>query len=170
MNKKGAIELSMTTIVVIVIGITLLSLGLIFVRGIFKQVTGLSDITFREAETSLENMRATDEILSVPPEVKVDIGGQETFKIVLGNDGSVVGDDTFRISITPNEEIANPNIKITLVGKPVITISEGQKASYQVLVDIDDKSSLKPAGFIVTARYGNEVYKEGSFVIFPQAL
>ena len=30
-NKKGAIELSMTTIIVVVIGITLLSLGLMWV-------------------------------------------------------------------------------------------------------------------------------------------
>ena len=33
-SKKGAIELSMTTIIVIVIGITLLTLGLTWVRGL----------------------------------------------------------------------------------------------------------------------------------------
>ena len=37
-GKKGALELSVNTIVVIVIGVTLLILGLVFVRNIFTKI------------------------------------------------------------------------------------------------------------------------------------
>ena len=49
MNKKGALELSMNTIIIIVIGVVLLSLGLIFVRGLFGQVESLSKSAFETA-------------------------------------------------------------------------------------------------------------------------
>ena len=49
-SKKGAIELSMTTIIVIIMGITLLSLGLIWIRGTFSEITGLSKGAFEKAE------------------------------------------------------------------------------------------------------------------------
>ena len=44
MNKKGVIELSMTTIIVIVIGVTLLILGLTLVRILFEEVPAREEI------------------------------------------------------------------------------------------------------------------------------
>ena len=52
-NKKGALELSINTIVVIVIGVTLLILGLVFVRGIFEKVQKISDTAFDKASELL---------------------------------------------------------------------------------------------------------------------
>ena len=49
-QKKGAIELSMTTIIVIILGITLLSLGLIWVKGTFGDITRLSRSAFEQAD------------------------------------------------------------------------------------------------------------------------
>ena len=40
MNKKGAMELSMSTVVVLVLAMTMLILGLVLVRSIFKGATG----------------------------------------------------------------------------------------------------------------------------------
>jgi|SRR3989338_6582502 len=62
-NKKGAIEMSMTTIIVIVIGVTLLILGLIFVRGIFERIGGLSDQLFAQADNIIrDNMDASQKV------------------------------------------------------------------------------------------------------------
>ena len=45
-NKKGALELSINAIVIVILAMTLLGLGLGFVRGMFGKITGISDDTF----------------------------------------------------------------------------------------------------------------------------
>ena len=63
MQKKGAIEMSMNTIIVIVIGVTLLILGLAFVRGIFTKIGGLTEGAFSDAEKEIQQrMSSTDKI------------------------------------------------------------------------------------------------------------
>jgi len=67
-SKKGAIELSMTTIIVIVIGITLLTLGLTWVRGSLGKITDLTNQAFDLSDQEIENMFAnSDELLKVLP-------------------------------------------------------------------------------------------------------
>ena len=53
-GKKGALELSVNTIIIIVIGVTLLTLGLLFVRNIFTQTTDLSQTAFENANRELD--------------------------------------------------------------------------------------------------------------------
>ena len=60
-QKKGAIELSITTIIVIVLGITLLSLGLVFIRGIFGKISGLTEQAFGAAQSEIEREMAPDQ-------------------------------------------------------------------------------------------------------------
>ena len=55
MDKKGAIEFSMTTIMVIIIGVAVLALGIAWVRGAF---TNISDITEDAFESAKEQLRA----------------------------------------------------------------------------------------------------------------
>ena len=167
---KGALELLMSTIIIIILGVTLLTLGLVFVRTIFSEVTQISEITFREARESLSILAETDEILSIPPEVGVKLGEALTFKITLGNDGSVPPGDKFTLDVEENPELKNAGVKITIVGPRTITVPEGQKNSYQILAEVNKDASLKPAGYIVTARYGGEIYQQSSFVVFPRKL
>ncbi len=62
-SKKGAIELSMTTIIVIVMGVTLLVLGLVFIRGIMLKTTGLTEEAFADAEREIQQrIGASDKI------------------------------------------------------------------------------------------------------------
>jgi len=66
-SKKGAIELSMTTIIVIVIGITLLKLGLTWVRGVFNDLGGITTDAFDEAEGAIGDLSQVDGALTVTP-------------------------------------------------------------------------------------------------------
>ena len=50
MNKKAALELSMNTIVIIVIGVVLLAGGLIFINKIFDLGFDIIDITSQELD------------------------------------------------------------------------------------------------------------------------
>ena len=61
-NKKGAIELSMTTIIVIVMGVTLLILGITFVRTIFTKIQNISETTFDQAGDILGEIENVNEL------------------------------------------------------------------------------------------------------------
>lgn len=56
MDKKGAVELSMTTIIIIVIGITILSLGLVWIRSVFSDVGELTSGAFDQGETQINEI------------------------------------------------------------------------------------------------------------------
>src|SRR3989338_5702909 len=86
LNKKGALELSMNTIVIIVIGVTLLILGLAFVRGIFGKVTKLSEGAFEQAEGKIGDFSQINKPLTVTPErISVTKGESKIVSIVLAN-------------------------------------------------------------------------------------
>ncbi len=88
-GKKGALELSVNTIIVIVIGVTLLILGLVFVRGIFKQQTDLSAKAFEEANKQLDALSGDlNEFLTIAPEtVRVNAGDTSGFVLLIKNVG-----------------------------------------------------------------------------------
>ncbi len=87
-NKKGAIELSMTTIIVIVIGVTLLSLALVWVRGVFTNLGDISDDAFKKARDIIGRVENVDKLLTViPSETSIEQGGDEAIKIVVANLG-----------------------------------------------------------------------------------
>ena len=54
MKKKGAVELSITTIVVIIIGLAILGYGLVWVKDIFDKTGDLSEKAFEQAAEELE--------------------------------------------------------------------------------------------------------------------
>jgi hypothetical protein len=54
-NKKAAIELSMGTIVIIVLGVTMLILGMVLVRAVMCSAIGLTDSVGKKASSELES-------------------------------------------------------------------------------------------------------------------
>jgi hypothetical protein len=67
-SKKGAIELSMTTIIVIVIGITLLTLGITWVRTSLGDVMDLTDKAFAMSDQEIENLFSdSTDLLKISP-------------------------------------------------------------------------------------------------------
>jgi hypothetical protein len=67
MDKKGAIEFSMTTIMVVIIGVAVLALGLTWIRGTFSQVGGITDEAFESAKAELGQDLTRDDPLGVSP-------------------------------------------------------------------------------------------------------
>jgi len=82
MQKKGAIELSMSTIIVVIIGVVLLILGLTFVRGIFTKTDVLTGGAFEEAETAMKNIGTPTEELTVAP-LKMALAQGETKGVLV---------------------------------------------------------------------------------------
>jgi len=85
-NKKGAIELSMTTIIVIVLGVTLLILGITFVRTIFTKVGEISKGTFAKADTLLGQLENVNEFLTITPTIlELEIKKDDVAKVTIAN-------------------------------------------------------------------------------------
>lgn len=95
-NKRGAIELSMTTIIVIVLGVTLLILGLAFVRTIFGKVSDLTTKSFEEADSQIKNLGTIDKELTVAS-TSVDLkqGDSRGVGVVMAN----LGQDDARFQV-----------------------------------------------------------------------
>ena len=87
LNKKAAIELSMTTIIVIIMGITLLSLGLIWIRGTFSEVTSLSKGAFEKAEGAISDIfEEVDQPIYVsPPSLEIEQETTQTVQFIITN-------------------------------------------------------------------------------------
>ena len=87
MNKKGALELSMNTIIIIVIGVVILSLGLMFVRGVFTQTIDLSDKVFAGANKELDDLggNINSALILSPDTVRVKAGQTSGFLIQVTN-------------------------------------------------------------------------------------
>ncbi|MBI4447507.1 hypothetical protein HY643_00860 [Candidatus Woesearchaeota archaeon] len=84
-NKKGAVELSMTTIIVIVLGVTILSLALVWIRGVMSQVGGLTQGAFEKGAAEISEIfgEASDPLVLSPKRMTIKQGatGEADFHI-----------------------------------------------------------------------------------------
>jgi len=86
MQKRGALELSVNTIVVIVIGVTILVLGLTFVNRIFGGVdeTGTSALDRIRAE--LDSIGSVNQLISLSPKnIEVEQSKSGSTRITIAN-------------------------------------------------------------------------------------
>lgn len=98
MNKKGAVELSMTTIIVIVIGVVLLSLGLMWVRGVFTKISGLTTQAFIQADQEIREKMGGDAKFYVSGQTfDIKPGEKLTINVGIQNFGET-GD--FKLTVT----------------------------------------------------------------------
>ena len=86
-NKKASLELSIRTIVVVVLAMTLLGLGLGFIQGMFKDITAIStDVSEQVRQQILDDLRTQNKRLSFPSsEVKVSSNGETIISIGVMN-------------------------------------------------------------------------------------
>ena len=169
-EKRGALELSMNTIVIIVIGVVLLSLGLFFVRGLFSQINEIKDDVFiRPGEDRVEigNIGRSGKF-SVPDIVRVKQGGKATFSVYVIHDGSAgSGSKQFTLQLTPNGNFES-QAKAKIISPLTVTLQEGQEAKFlgQVValgnapITLDASYQLK-----VTCSGCQDEYASGEIVI-----
>jgi len=86
-SKKGAIELSMTTIIVIVVGVVMLTLGLTWVKSIFSRVGDTTTRVFDLSDTTISDLfQTSDKLLGISPdEIDLPQGDSRTVDIVMAN-------------------------------------------------------------------------------------
>jgi len=104
LHKKGALELSINAIVIVILAMTLLGLGLGFVRNMFtdisKTTTGVQD---QVREQILEDLRTGDKKLSFPSQtVKIEGGNEDV--IAIGVKNTEARDLNFQIELLVRED------------------------------------------------------------------
>ena len=99
-HKKGSLELSINAIIIVVLAMTLLGLGLGFIRGMFKKITGTTETVQEQVkEQILEDLRTGDKKLSFPS-VNVNLERGSTTTIAFGvKNTKGVGDINFLLDI-----------------------------------------------------------------------
>ena len=87
MNKKAALQLSINAIVIIVLAMTLLGLGLGFIRGMFSDITKTTGTVQEQVKNQiLDDLRTGDKRLSFPSNrITVSSGDKEDLAIGVKN-------------------------------------------------------------------------------------
>ncbi|MBS3167297.1 hypothetical protein J4403_03770 [Candidatus Woesearchaeota archaeon] len=87
-SKKGAIELSMNTIIIVIIGIAMLGLGLFFVNKVRLSLTGAIDKSTSQMDSALNDAFESGETAFIRPmSIETGINSRKTFGIGFVNEG-----------------------------------------------------------------------------------
>ena len=86
-GRKASLELSIQAIVIVVLAMTLLGLGLGFIRNMFKDIGGLSgDVSQQVREKILDDLITNDKKIAFPKtEIVIDKGGSEVLTVGIRN-------------------------------------------------------------------------------------
>ena len=134
-KKKGAIELSMTTIIVIIMGVTLLSLGLVWVRGTFKEIQDLSDSSLSKGKEAISDIFSdvSDPVTLIPEKLELAQGSVETVELIIAN----FGEETIKAKAKISVEDKTVDCKFAGTNKlesKEYTITSGKQVSVQMIV------------------------------------
>lgn len=89
-EKKASLEISIQAIVIVVLAMTLLGLGLGFIKGMFKNITGTTeDVSEQIKEQVLTDLRTGDKKISFPKtEITLEKGGTTVLTVGIKNKGN----------------------------------------------------------------------------------
>lgn len=105
-NKRAAMEMSVGTIVTIVLLMSVLVLGLFFVQDIFSKGQGALDMTDQELQEQLNDLFDSDKgarVLIYPKSKQIEIrsGEQDAIGIGVRNLATVESDTSFEFEVEP---------------------------------------------------------------------
>lgn len=161
-QKKGAIELSMTTIIVIVLGVTLLILGLAFIQGLFGKVTSLSEKSFSVADKLIQEQMGSSERFFISALVyEIESGKSTSSYIGIQNFET---DAEFKITANPSK---NEKIEDWFVfPEDEVTVKAGEKEGFPIIIKVPKgKEPGTSATFTIKALRNGELYDSQAIVI-----
>ena len=119
LNKKGAVEFSMTTIIVVIIGVIILAIAIPWITGTLNKAGGLTDAAF---DSALKQLQAD------PTPSEPVVLSQDSFTLKRGEQVNVMGVYKFgpeykRLAYRFQQLRAKKGIKIRILmtkkGKPI---------------------------------------------------
>jgi len=166
MQKKGALELSITTIVVVVIGVTILTLGLVFVKGMFDKLGGTTTKIFQQTDTIIDTM-TIDSKYSGPSSVEVKQGEMISFTVTVGHDGTVGGDNAipFVIAVSPSGGTPVKGLVVSVISDKSVNLKPAQQATYTIGVKADTDAVLDSNAYSISITAGGEDYEARAVIV-----
>ena len=171
-GKKGAIELSIGTIVIIVLSMSMLILGLVLVKSIFSGSISIADMTTEQLKNQVSQMFGEDKKLVIYPDsrmITLKKGKVDGFGIGLKNliEGSaetakfsyevVVSDPDLRRKCGIGDRDAENYIS-TGRTEDNIPLGPGQITSTKVLFNIPPTAPLCTLRYRVNVKQDNQPY------------
>lgn len=103
MNKKGALELSITAIVVLIIAITVLGLAIFFIKNLFKGGTEIFTSELSKIKDQLrENLKESGELVVMSKGTEIEVKRGSPFEFYIGARNTAPEDRCFRVAIVCN--------------------------------------------------------------------
>ena len=87
LSKRASLEISIQAIVIVVLAMTLLGLGLGFIRGMFSKISGTTDdVTEQVRQKILDDLITGDKKVSFPKtQIEIDKGGSTILTVGIRN-------------------------------------------------------------------------------------
>ena len=182
-NKRAAMELSISTIVVIVLAVTMLILGLVLVRSIFNSGKGVIDLTDQQLREEVNKLFSEDKKMVVYPGTRlidikqgnVDGVGIGIKNLLTGESGSKefsyvvqVSDPDLKKKCGVTEAVAESWIT-TGRQEDNIPIPAGDLSTQKVLFDIPIGSPLCTLRYRINVKVDGESYATDFFDVTLKA-
>ncbi len=103
MEKRGALELSVNTIVIVVLGITILIVGLAFIDTIKEKLSGSAEGAFKELEGRFDELNAQRLLTLRPNSFDVKAGKTKQIEVIIAN----LGDSDYGNVVVNVESVGN---------------------------------------------------------------
>ncbi len=174
MNKKAAMEMSVGTIITVVLGVTLLVGGIIFIGKIVTTTTGVADMTDQQLRNQISKLFSEESKISIYPGTReLVIKQQDENGVGFGIKNlqqGVAGEESFSYIVSASD-IGNCGISAAVadswitVGKSEsdIAIPVGEMVVRKVLFYIPVGSPLCTARFKVEVKAGGTNYASDFF-------
>jgi len=172
-SKKGAIELSIGTIVIIVLAMSMLILGLVLVKNIFKGSTNVVDMTNEQLKNQVASIFGEEQKLVVYPDteiIDIKIGERGAFGIGIRNKISGAAASSAKFSYTVS--VSDPEVRkkcgfgeaeanaFIMSGKSDdnLNLAPGELMSRKVILQIPEGTNPCIVGYKIEAKVNGQPY------------
>jgi|TARA_B100001971_G_C18082624_1_gene479140 hypothetical protein len=168
-KKKGAMELSVSTIVIIVLAMSMLIFGMILLKNIFGGATNVVDLTNEQVKERIRDLWGEDnKVVVYPGSQLITIEQGETGGFGIGIKNLLEGSDetTFSYTTTVSSQdgcgVSDNYIENNWIGlgkeEGGIKLGPGEFTSGKILIKIPVGSSLCDFRLRINVRQGSENY------------
>jgi len=171
LNKKASLELSIRTIVIVILAMTLLGLGLGFIRNMFSDIGGLSeDVTEQIRQQVLNDLITNDKKVSFPKtEIKIGKGDAEILVVGIRNKEDEIL--SYKMSFTPQSAPEDDEVNAPLSWLQYnqnvhqLSSSDSDVRSIRLNIPRDAKAGSYFLTFDVKKDPTNEIYAQKDLFI-----
>jgi hypothetical protein len=183
MEKKAAMEMSVGTIVTIVLLVTVLILGVVLISNIFKSATTVVDLTDQQLRNEINKLFSEDSKISIYPGTRfIEIKQEETGGVGIGIKNLLVGTTgnkafSYTVSVSDADLQTKCGVDKTTVegwittgrAEEGIPIPPGDFSSQKVLFEIPTGSPLCTIRFRVNVNADTTAYATDFFDVKVKA-